>query len=182
LELAPEQLDLAQFRSLAGHGRKQRLAGRCARAGALFRRALALWRGPALLDLDRLGVFEPYAIRLEEERTGLLLERIGVDLCQGRSIEVVGELKELCARHPMGEGFHQQLMLALYQTGRRVEALEVYGRVRQTMIDEIGIEPGPGLAATQRAILGGREMPAIGHAQSKSQGAARVCNPAILSG
>jgi DNA-binding SARP family transcriptional activator len=180
LRLDTEQLDLTQFRTLVTSGRRQRMAGQCGRAGAMFRRALALWRGPALADLDRAGVFQPYVVRLEAERTVVLQERIGVDLCQGRSLEVIGELAELCATHPFGESFHQQLMLALHQSGRRAEALRLYARIRRAMIEEVGIEPGPGLRTTQRAILGGKDLPVFGHGNSPAPGAPRACDPAIF--
>ena len=184
LELKPEELDLAQFRVLATLGRRQRAAGKCARAGALFRAALRLWRGPALADLDRANVFEPYVVRLEEERFAVLQERISVDLCQGRGIEVVAELQELCARYPLTESLHQQLMLALHRTGRRADALTVYARIRRAMIGEVGLEPGQGLQAVQLAIL--RDSPTlsmVGHERAAWGGRGfRACDPKIFGG
>lgn len=184
LEVGPDQFDLAQFRAMAALGRRHRAAGKCAHAGALFRRALALWRGPTLADLERADIFEPYVMRLEEERFALLQERISVDLCQGRGIEVVAELQELCARYPLTESLHQQLMLALYRTGRRADALAVYTRIRQAMIDEIGLEPGQGLHDVHLAILrDSPTLPATGHVQgSPSRRGFRACDPKIFGG
>lgn len=160
-----DQLDLADFRALASRGRAALAGRRCVLAGALFRRALALWRGPALVDLSRDGALDRYAARLDGERLTLLEARIGVDLCQGRGAEVVGELTELCDRFPLREEPHQQLMLALAVAGRRAEALDVYTRARAVMVAEAGIEPGPGLRAAQQALLAGRRPPNGAHDQ-----------------
>ncbi|MEO3776555.1 AfsR/SARP family transcriptional regulator [Micromonospora sp. B11E3] len=159
IRVEPGQLDLHRFRSLAADGRRRVAEGRCAEAGELFRQALAMWRGPALADLSRSDLMQRYAVRLETERLALLQERIGADLCQGRSLELVGELAELSARYPLRESFHQQLMLALYLSGSRVEALQVYQRAHRIMVDEAGVEPGPGLRAMQQMILDGSATP-----------------------
>lgn len=160
IRVKPGQLDLHRFRSLATEGRGQLATGRCAEAGELFRQALDIWRGPALVDLSRSDTTRRYAVRLETERLALLQERIGAELCQGRGLELVGELEELCARYPLQESFHQQMMLALHLAGRRAEALSVYQRAHRIMVDEAGIEPGSGLRDLQQAILTGAP---VGH-------------------
>lgn len=147
------QLDLDRFRSLSALGRAHLATGDCVRAGELFRDALAQWRGPALADLG--GSLAHYADALEEERLSVLQQRIGADLCRGRWLEVVGELTELCARYPLREGFHHQLMTAQCLDGRRVDALRAYARAYRTMAEEAGVEPGPALRAAHAAILRG---------------------------
>lgn len=159
IRIAPGQLDLHRFRSLSAEGRSRVADGRCAEASELFRQALAIWRGPALADISHFDMMEQYTVRLETERLALLQERIGVDLCQGRSLELVGELAELAARYPLRESFHQQLMLALYLSGGRAEALQVYQRAHRIMIRETGVEPGPGLRALQQLMLDGTAPP-----------------------
>ncbi|WP_267243392.1 AfsR/SARP family transcriptional regulator [Streptomyces sp. PR69] len=163
LRVRPGELDLDRFRTMAVHGRELMAAGDCPAAAESFRQALALWRGTPLGDLGQSGLPAHYAVRLEEERLALVRDRIGADICRGRAHEVVGELEELCARHPLREGFHEQLMLALAATGRLAEALDAYARARRTVVDNTGIEPGPGLRSTQRALLSG-DLPAnTGH-------------------
>lgn len=156
LYVEPDQLDLTRFQVLAAQGRDEVARGRCGGAGESFRHALALWRGAALADLNKSGALARYAVRLEEERIGLLQERIEVDLCQGRGVELTGEIEELCDRYPLREAFHRQLMTAFYLSGNRADALRVYNRAYRILMDELGIEPGAGLQALQRAILDGR--------------------------
>jgi DNA-binding SARP family transcriptional activator len=163
IRLEAGQLDLAEFRAPTGCGRAALATRQCALPGEQFSRALSLWRGSALADLSRNSMLDRYAAALEEERLALLVERIGVDLCQGRGAEVVGELEDLCDRFPMRERMHEQLMLALSQAGRRSEALDVYTRARNVMIDEAGIEPGPGLRAVQHALVRGHRPTNNGH-------------------
>jgi SARP family transcriptional regulator, regulator of embCAB operon len=159
IRVQPHQLDLAEFRMLTRRGRTSLAVGHCAQAGHYFRQALALWRGSALSDLSRCGSLRQYAASMEEERAAALTERIGVDLCLGRGQELVGELVELCTRYPLRELLHAQLMLALAQAGRRSEALDVYTRVRAVLLEEAGVEPGPGLRAMQQALLRGCPLP-----------------------
>lgn len=87
--------------------------------------ALALWRGPPLVDFT----YEPFARaeveRLEELRLAALTERIEADLALGRHVGLVGELELLVERHPLQERLAAQLMLALYRSGRQAEALQV---------------------------------------------------------
>ena len=66
---------------------------------------------------------------------------------------LVGELRDLVARHPLRERLRGQLMLALYRSGRQAEALEVYQDFRRTLSEELGLEPGPGLQQLELAIL-----------------------------
>ena len=50
-------------------------------------------------------------------------------------------------------------MLALYRSGRQADALGAYQDARRTLVDELGLEPGPELRARHEAIL--RQDPAL---------------------
>ena len=91
--------------------------------------------------------------RLGELRLVALEHRIEADLLLGRDAELVAELEELVADHPLHERFRGQLMLALYRSGRQAAALEVYRRTRAVLMDELGLEPTPALQKLQLAIL-----------------------------
>ncbi len=146
LTVGPGELDLHRFEALLENAR---LAEDPAVVRARLGDALALWRGPPLADLG----LERSAVLLEEIRLAALEERIDADLALGRHAGLVGELESLVAEHRLRERLHEQLMLALYRSGRQAEALEAYQDLRRALVDELGIEPGQPLQRLQQAIL-----------------------------
>ena len=153
LTAAPEQVDYSHFEQLASDGREALAAGETDRAAALLAEALGLWRGPPLADFSYEGWAQASIGRLEELRLSALEDRIEADLACGRHGELVGELESLVAEHPLRERLRGQLMLALYRGGRQADALEAYQAARHTLVDELGIEPGPELQELNRLIL-----------------------------
>ena len=118
-----------------------------------LRRALACWRGPALVDFAYESFAQAEIARLEELQLTALEERIEADLALGRDGELVGELEALVARHPLRERLRGQLMLALYRSDRQAEALDVYQEGRLALAQEVGLEPSQGLQRLERRIL-----------------------------
>jgi YVTN family beta-propeller protein len=153
LETAIGELDLERFEWLQAEGRDALERGDPGRAAERLRAALGLWRGEALSDIG----FEPFvqteAARLEGLRLDTVQDRIEAELSAGRGTELVGELERLVGAEPLRERFWAQLMLALYRSGRQAEALETYRRARQTLVSQLGIEPGPDLRDLERRIL-----------------------------
>ena len=153
LELDPEHVDAHRFSRLAQEGRAALESGEAAAAEVALREALALWRGPALADF----VYEPFAqtqiARLDELRTVVVEERIDADLALGRHAELVSELEALVQAEPLRERPRAQLMLALYRSGRQADALAAYRAARETLVEELGIDPGPELRELEAAIL-----------------------------
>ena len=153
LQLSDGQLDVYRFEQLVAEGRSALAANAPEGAEASLRAALRLWRGNALGDLSR----EPFAQveigRLEELRLGAVEDRIEADLALGRHSDLVSELEALVATYPLRERLHGQLMIALYRCGRQAEALEAYQAARRTLVEELGVEPGPALQRLERAIL-----------------------------
>jgi DNA-binding SARP family transcriptional activator/streptogramin lyase len=153
LRVDDDALDAARFHRLIETSRGFAASGQHAPAVDLYRKALALWRGPPLADV----VFESYsrneAEQLEEERLAALMERIDCDLALERHEELLAELQALVRQYPHRERLRAQLMLALYRSGRQVEALAAYQDARRVLVDELGIEPGHQLHELERAIL-----------------------------
>jgi DNA-binding SARP family transcriptional activator/streptogramin lyase len=118
-----------------------------------LRRALELWRGPALAEVADEPFAHTEALRLEEARLAALEKRIDADLALGRHRELVPELEALVGANPLRERPSGQLMQALYASGRQAEALAVYRDLRRRLVDELGIEPSPELHELERAIL-----------------------------
>ena len=153
LQLADEQLDARRFERLVAEGRAALGRNEPGQAAAKLRAALQLWRGPALADLSNGQGPGVEAARLEELRLGAIVDRIDADLALGRHADVTGELEALVAAYPLRERLHEQLMIALYRSGRQAEALEAYQAARRTLVDDLGLEPGPALQRLERAIL-----------------------------
>lgn len=155
LHVPPDRLDLARFRAFSARGHDRLRQRECRAAAGLFQEALRCWTGAALADVRAGGTLSHYAARLDEDRLSVLEERIQAELCLGAGPRLVGELTELCGRHPLRERPHRQLMSALQSSGRPAEALQVFSRLRRRTVDELGIEPGPELRHLQRQILAG---------------------------
>jgi DNA-binding SARP family transcriptional activator/tetratricopeptide (TPR) repeat protein len=124
-------------------------------AGDILRQALVLWRGQALCDVPSTPLVTAEAGRLEELRLVAWEARVEADLALGRHATVVGELRRHVGEHPLRERPWGQLMRALHDSGRQAEALRAYQQVRQTLIDEIGVEPGAELRLLQQRLLAG---------------------------
>jgi DNA-binding SARP family transcriptional activator/ABC-type transport system substrate-binding protein len=155
LRVEPDELDLNRFERLredASHAPPER-------AAALLREALALWRGSPLADLASESFAQNELAGLEDLRLLAIEDRIGADLALGRHAVLVPELDELVSRHPFREPLREDLMLALYRSGRQTDALRVYDTTRRLLADELGLEPGEGLRQLHRRIL--RQDPAL---------------------
>jgi DNA-binding SARP family transcriptional activator len=149
LRVEPGELDLDRFSRLV----ESAAGAEPGHAAQGLSEALALWRGPALGELG----YEPFAQaavgRLEELRLAALERRIDADLALGRHVDLIGELQSLITAEPLRERFRGQLMLALYRSGRQGDALAAYRAARTTLVEELGIEPGPALQELERAVL-----------------------------
>ncbi|MCX5304918.1 MULTISPECIES: AfsR/SARP family transcriptional regulator [Streptomyces] len=156
--VADGQVDLLEFDALTrAAGRALREGGRSAAAEAL-RAALALWRGPVLSGTGG-PVIEAAATALDERRLAAAEQFFDLCLALGESGELISGLRALITQHPLRETLRGQLMLALYRSGRQAEALKEYGEVRELLVDELGIDPGPRLARLYEAIL--RDSPEL---------------------
>ncbi|WP_326671534.1 AfsR/SARP family transcriptional regulator [Streptomyces sp. NBC_01257] len=153
IQVRPDELDLAVFESLRTRGRAAYERRDYEAASRLLGESLALWSGPALSGIPHGPSLETNAIRLNELRTEVLEQRIAADLLLGHHQELIGELMALVHEFPMRETLHAHLMVALYRSGRESDALQTYHRARRTLIDELGVEPGPTLTRLLDRVL-----------------------------
>jgi DNA-binding SARP family transcriptional activator len=123
------------------------------RASALLTKALGLWRGPAIADALMSPAVEVEAGRLEQLRLTALETRIDADLELGRHNVLVPELQQLVEAHQLREPFWDQLMRALYRSGRRADALATYERLRGVLETELGVEPTKSIQDLRNDIL-----------------------------
>jgi DNA-binding SARP family transcriptional activator len=152
LDLETDELDSERFGGLVQAAKQQAADGRAADAVATLHQAIAMWRGCALAGVPS-DLVQRSATMLEQQRIAALEERIRLDLALARHEEVIGELRALCEEYPLHEQLHSYLMVALYRSGRQADALEVARRTRNTLLEEIGIEPGSELQSLELAIL-----------------------------
>jgi DNA-binding SARP family transcriptional activator len=152
LRLGDGALDADRFGRLYGEAKRQAADGEREAAVAAVDEALALWRGEAFA-----GLAGPF-VDLERQRLGdlriaaiELRARLYIEL--GGPAEVLAELAVLVRDHPLNETLRELLMLALYRAGRPTDALEAYRAARQTLVQELGIEPGESLRELHRHIL-----------------------------
>lgn len=146
-------VDANLFEQLARRGRGELLGAHAEAAAETFRDALALWRGNVLEGVPTGPVLYAHATRLEELRRTVVTLRIEADLQLGRHHELIGELNSMVAAEPTREDICAKLMIALYRSGRRVDALNVYQRMRSVLVDELGLDPAADLQRLHQLML-----------------------------
>lgn len=153
LRVPPDSVDASHFERLANIGHRARERQDYVAAARTFAEALSWWRGPAFVDVQAGRRLRLYAQRLGEIRLNVLDCRIEADLRLGRHHELLGGLSAVTTQHPTHEGLVAHLMLALYRSGRRCEALEAYQRLRVSLAEKRGLEPAPALRRLHRSML-----------------------------
>lgn len=129
------------------------------RAAYVSGEALALWRGPALRELEGWEAGRIEAGRLDELRLDAQEVHLDASLRAGYHREVLGEAQARVAEAPLRERRWALLALAQYQAGRQGDALRTLHQARTVLVRELGVEPGPDLVALEQAIL--RQDPSL---------------------
>lgn len=152
LSIEPDQVDATRFAALVEQARTI-ASPNPVRAAQLFDEALRLWRGTPLADLGDVPMRLVHGPRLEELYLGALEESLEVRLRLGWHARLIPELTALTGTYPLRERLCRQLMISLYRARRSAEALAHYQRIRERMVAELGVEPGPELRRLQESIL-----------------------------
>uniref|UniRef100_A0AAU2K0J4 Tetratricopeptide repeat protein n=1 Tax=Streptomyces sp. NBC_00049 TaxID=2903617 RepID=A0AAU2K0J4_9ACTN len=150
LRTEPQRVDAHRFQTLV---RQAGSTPDAADRSDLLGSALRLWRGPALADAASGLARARLCAGLEELRLQALDQRIAADLALGRHRDLVAELTDLVAEHPVQESLAAHLMLALHLCGRQADALRVFETARRAVADELGLDPGPELRAMHAHVL-----------------------------
>lgn len=153
LKLGSDAVDFEDFQESVDAGKEHHRSQRHEEAMACFGEALRLWRGSVLDEIRDGPVVNGFVVRHEEIRLECTELMISSALTLGRHREIVGYLYSLVHDHPLHEEFYQKLMLALYRSGRRADALRVYQSARDTLKGELGLEPSWPLRQLQQKIL-----------------------------
>ncbi|GAA3012273.1 hypothetical protein GCM10010519_48820 [Streptomyces lactacystinicus] len=163
LHLGPHGLDVEAFLWLAQNGRQHVDREEHEQAVAEFKRALGMWHGPALGNLRDGPIVNGFATWIQEHRLECIEIMMQSNLALGRHREIIGQLYSLTVDQPFRETFYRQLMIALYRSERRADALNVYRAARETLRRDLGIDPGSALRTLHQEILTADDRPgAIG--------------------
>lgn len=169
LQAATDQLDVLAFEQFVGDARAAGYHGDRPHACELYERALGLWRGEPLADLDILRD-HPGVIGLCRRRADVVVEYAQAACAGGMYDRVLGHLRGLVAREPLNENAHALLMTALAGTGQQADALAVFEDLRIRLDEQLGVRPGPRLSSVHLQVLrqdvpatlaAGRAWPAI---------------------
>ena len=164
LAVDPDDVDVVRFGQLVAEGRRLARDGEAALASAALGEALGLRRGDPLAEFADAGFADAERTHLDELILVATEVRAEADLTLGRHGELAGEMEALCRQHPLRERLWELRILALYQAGRQAEALSAYTDVRDRLVGELGIDPGPALRELQARILA--QDPSLGPAST----------------
>lgn len=145
--------DVSEFKALSEAGSRAASSGDHEQAGSHFADALALWRGNALADLWQFPFAQSRSVALQTCRLTCAEAWVDAELGSGRAEELISPLQDLLAENPTRERLWEQLMIALYRTGRQDAALSSYRTARRVLDQELGVEPTARLTDVHRAVL-----------------------------
>lgn len=191
LVLTPAEVDALRFQDLSRAGREALRRGDARAAAAAARKALGMWRGAALADLQVSPVLREEAARLEDRRLHAYEDWFEAELQLGNHAEVLEEIEDVVRAHPLRERLRSHQLTALQAAGRQAEALAEYDNLRQMLAAELGLDPSPALQRLYRDILSGRsalsppappDPPRARHADAEVVAHAAAGPPPRLSG
>src|SRR5262249_27309981 len=136
------ELDVSRFEALCRDVGLAARTGAWADVSSAATMALGLWRSAPLTDVPSQVLRSVWVPRLEQLRTKVIEWRVEAELQLGNHERLISTLRDLVVQYPLREKLYSALMRALASAGQRAQALEVYQRARQILVDELGIEPG----------------------------------------
>ena len=153
LTIGSGDVDVIRFEQLVAKGCRLSEEGEAAQASAVLGEALGLRRGEPLAEFAYAAFADAERAHLGELALVAVEVRAAADLELGRHADLVGELEAACRQHPLRERLWELLIVSLYRSGRQAEALRAYTAIRDRLVDELGIDPGPALRELQARIL-----------------------------
>ena len=153
LDVPAETIDAHRFESLVQRGSALLASGDRDEAIRTLRSSLELWRGPALSDFTYEEFAQPYVRRFHDLHLDAIETLAAAELDAGQSASVVGLLEAAIREDPLRERSRELLMLALYRSGRHAEALRSFEKLRELLVEELGLEPSPPLQQLRDRVL-----------------------------
>ena len=151
--------DCDHFERQVARARQLLTVGQADRAAFVLADALESWTGPPYQELAHWPPAVAEQGRLAE--LTLQAEELYVDalLAVGRADDALPEARLLATAEPLRESRWLAWAKAAYRAGNQADALQVLRECRETLSDELGIDPSDELGALEIAIL--RQDPAL---------------------
>jgi DNA-binding SARP family transcriptional activator len=153
IELEPDELDLMRAQSHVVEADRRMQAGDPAGAASMYDAALACWTGEPLADVANFPFYDSTAQHLRKLRIGMVESRNAAYLRCGRHLDVLRDIETWIETEPWRERLRAHQMVALYRSGRQIEALAVYEDVRRLLVNEFGVDPHDDLKRLHGRIL-----------------------------
>ncbi|WP_433719425.1 BTAD domain-containing putative transcriptional regulator [Actinoplanes sp. CA-051413] len=135
LKVGDDDLDLLVFEKLTAAADEQDGPGDEAE---LLRQALRLWRGPQPLSNVSAPMLAPLVRSLQQRRKRLAV-RLFTLLTRRRDFSgVLDDLQRIAAEFPTDHQLQKLLMVALYHSGHRAEAVDAYERYKREFGAAVG--------------------------------------------
>jgi len=153
--VAREDVDALRFVRLVDQARREHAKGYAPLALDTLRAAMSLWRGDPLVDVQCGPILSGWAARFADRHRSAVSLRFDIAMAAGRHRDILDDLRVAWRADPCREDTAALLMLALYRSQRRVDALAVFSATREALREEHGLDPGPSLVRLQAQILAG---------------------------
>jgi DNA-binding SARP family transcriptional activator len=153
LSVSDADCDIGRFVAHKAAGVQAAAAGQFEQASRHLESALAEWRGPVLDDLRDFEFVDAFATALVEDKVVVHTAHAEAEIACNRGYAVIGELEALVGEHPYREPLWMQLMTAYYLAERQSDALDAYQRLKSTLAEDLGIDPGPSVRVLHQRIL-----------------------------
>ncbi|HEY9304754.1 MAG TPA: BTAD domain-containing putative transcriptional regulator, partial [Mycobacterium sp.] len=153
LAITQDQYDLGRFRTEKDAGVHAAAAAQFEQASRHMADALAQWRGSFLEDLREFQFVETLATAFDEEKVLAHTAHVEAEIACGRPDAVIMELEALITEHAYREPLWAQLITAYYLAGRQSDAIDTYLRLKSSLAEDLGIDPGPQLRQLYEQIL-----------------------------
>lgn len=147
------RVDALEFEQQLNHAHLSRRHGELDTARQTLTEALSTWRGAPLDDLAALPFAGSARSWMTELKASAQSALVDLRLEAGEHADMIVMLESLVEEQPLRERSWEQLMTALYRSGRQADALHAYQRARRVLLDDLGIEPGQGLQTLEAAVL-----------------------------
>lgn len=147
------ELDTDRFVRLLTDAREQRADGLVEEAISGIEQALALWRGQPYAEIEGWAPSQHEAARLEELRLVAQEDLLELRTDLGDHDGVAADAVVLVGEEPWRERRWVLLALAQYRCARQADALTTIRRCVNTLLGELGVDPGQELTVLERSVL-----------------------------